>query len=78
MSGADADGADVRPTILAIAMLALYASFFAIAPLRDFFELVPLSISDIALIGGLAVLWAVLVMVLWRTRAVDRIRDLLS
>jgi cation-transporting ATPase E len=78
MSGADADGADIRPTILALAMLALYAAFFVITPLRDFFELVPLSLSDVALIAGLAVLWAVLVMILWRTRAVDRVRGLFS
>ena len=76
MSGADADGADVRPTLLALAMLALYALFFVIPPLRDFFELVPLSLADIVLVVGLAILWAVLVMLLWRTRAVDRIRSL--
>jgi cation-transporting ATPase E len=76
MSGADADGADVRPTLLAIALLVLYGLFFVIEPLRTFFELVPLSLSDVALIAGLAVVWAVLVMVLWRTRIVDRLRAL--
>ena len=76
MSGADADGADVRPTLLALAMLALYALFFVIPPLRDFFELVPPSVADIALVVVLAILWAVLVILLWRTRAVDRIRSL--
>jgi cation-transporting ATPase E len=78
MSGADADGADVRPSLLAIAMLALYGLFFVVPPLRDFFELVPLSISDLGLIAILAVIWAVAVMVLWRTRVVDRVRGLLS
>ena len=76
MSGADADGADVRPTLLAIALLALYAAFFVIAPVRDFFELVPLPAGDIALVVGLAAVWAILVMILWRSRAVDRLRDL--
>jgi len=78
MSGADADGADVRPTLLALALLALYGLFFVIEPLRTFFELIPLGLSDIALIVALALLWAVLVMVLWRSRAVDRIRALLT
>jgi len=78
MSGADADGADIRPTLLALAMLALYALFFIVPPLRDFFELAPLSPTDIALIAALAVIWAVAVMILWRTRAVDRIRGLFS
>jgi cation-transporting ATPase E len=77
MSGADADGADVRPTLLALAMLGLYALFFLIAPLRDFFELVSLPWADLAFIGGLAVLWALLVMAMWRTRMVDRLRALL-
>jgi cation-transporting ATPase E len=76
ISGADADGADIRPTLLAIAMLVLYAAFFVIAPLRDFFELVPLNPADIALIAGLAIVWAVAVLVLWHTRVVERVRAL--
>jgi cation-transporting ATPase E len=76
MSGADADGADIRPTLLALALLALYGLFFVVAPVRDFFELVPLALSDLALIVALALIWAVLVMALWRSRAVERVRDL--
>ncbi len=72
MSGADADGADVRPTLLALALLGLFGLFFVVAPVRDFFELVPLAWFDIALIGGLAAVWAGLVMLSWRTRLVDR------
>lgn len=41
-------------------------------PVRDFFELVPLSWFDFALIGSLAAVWAGLVMLTWRTRLVDR------
>jgi len=78
MSGADADGADIRPSILALALLVLYGSFFVIAPLRDFFELAPMSVSDIALVAVLALIWAVAVMVLWRTRAVERIRAMFT
>jgi cation-transporting ATPase E len=74
LSGADADGADIKPTLLAIAMLAVYALFFWIPPLRDFFELAPLGWSDIALIGGLALIWAVLVSLFWYLRVVDRLR----
>ena len=68
LSGADADGADIRPTLLAIALLALYALFFVIPFLREFFELVLLPWSDIALIAVLALIWAGLVMVFWRLR----------
>jgi cation-transporting ATPase E len=76
MSGADADGADVRPSLLALALLGVYGSFFAIAPLREFFELVPMSWSDVLGIALLAATWAVLVMLFWRLRVVDRIRPL--
>jgi hypothetical protein len=74
MSGADADGADIRPTLLAIALLGIYGAFFLIAPLREFFELVPIGLSDLALIAALALIWAVLVMLFWRIRVVDRVR----
>lgn len=76
MSGADADGADIRPTLLAIALLGLYASFFVIEPLRQFFELVLLPWPDVLLIAGLAVMWAVLVMLFWRVRLVGRVRPI--
>ena len=76
LSGADADGADIRPTLLAIALLALYALFFVIPFLREFFELVLLPWPDIALIAVLALIWAGLVMVFWRLRIVDRMRPI--
>jgi len=78
MSGGDADGADVRPTLLALALLAVYAGFFAIAPLREFFELAPLPWPDVVGIGALAAMWAILVMLFWRLRLVDRTRSRIS
>jgi len=74
MSGADADGADWRPSALALALVGLYGSFFAIPPAREFFELAPLGLGDLALIAALATAWAVLVMIFWRVRIVDRVR----
>ena len=76
MSGADADGADVRPTLRALALLGLYASFFVIEPVREFFELVALPWQDFLFIGALALIWAVLVMLFWRVRLIDRVRPL--
>jgi hypothetical protein len=74
MSGADADGADIRPTILALALLALYAGFFVVEPVREFFELTLMAWSDVAVIAILAVVWALLVMLFWRIHLVDRVR----
>jgi cation-transporting ATPase E len=75
MSGADADGADIRPTLLALALLAVYGAFFAIAPLREFFELAPLSLVDVAAIAAVAVVWAVITMAIWRFRLLDQARS---
>jgi cation-transporting ATPase E len=74
MSGADADGADPRPTILAIALLALYGLFFIVEPAREFFELAPLSLADVALIATLAAAWGLATMIAWHSRVVDRVR----
>ena len=61
-----------------VAIVSVRRRFGLDLPLRDFFELVSLPLTDFALIGALAALWAVAVMVLWRTRAVDRVRNLFS
>jgi cation-transporting ATPase E len=74
VSGADADGADIRPTVLALGLLALYGAFFLVPPVRDFFELTPLAWPDVALLAGAALVWALLVLVMWRVRVVERVR----
>ncbi len=73
LSGADHDGPDWRPTVLAIGLLAVYALFFVVPAARDFFELAPLGWLEVVLIGLLAVAWAVLVMGAWRGRVYDRV-----
>jgi hypothetical protein len=72
-SGADRDGPDWRPTVLALAMLAGYGLCFLIAPARDFFELTPLPLADVALIAALAGVWALVVILFWRVRMFDRV-----
>ena len=70
--GSDQEHPDVRPTILALVMLVLFGLFFLIPPLSDFFELTPLSWADVLVTGALAVVWMVLVRVLWNARVYDR------
>ena len=76
LSGADADGADYRPTLLAICLLGLYAAFFVVQPAREFFELVALPWADFLFIGALALVWAALVMLFWKSRLIDRVRPI--
>ncbi|MGB9299599.1 MAG: HAD-IC family P-type ATPase [Anaerolineae bacterium] len=64
---------DWRPTALAMGMLGLYACVMAIRPLREFFELVSLKVTDYALIGFVVVLWALLLRVIWRGRLLERL-----
>ncbi|MCJ7621235.1 MAG: HAD-IC family P-type ATPase, partial [Anaerolineae bacterium] len=64
---------DWRPTALAMGMLGLYACVMAIQPLREFFELVSLQVTDYALIGFVVVLWALLLRVIWRGRLLERL-----
>jgi cation-transporting ATPase E len=73
LSGADHDGPDWRPTILAGAMLAVYGLFFVIPMARDFFELAPLRLDHVIVIALATVAWAVAVIAAWRGRAYDRV-----
>jgi len=54
-------------------MLGLYACVMAIQPLREFFELVSLQVTDYALIGFVVILWALLLRVIWRGRLLERL-----
>jgi cation-transporting P-type ATPase E len=71
--GSEQDHPDIRPTVLALVMLLLFGLFFIIPPLRDFFELTPLSWSDVLVTAVLASVWVGLVRVLWHTGMYDRV-----
>jgi cation-transporting ATPase E len=73
LSGADHDGPDWRPTILAVALVAVYAVFFVVPWTRDFFELTPLPLGEFGAIAVLAFVWAVAVMLAWQGRVYDRV-----
>jgi cation-transporting ATPase E len=73
LSGADLDGPDWRPTILAAVMLAVYGAFFVIPFTRDFFELAPLGLDHVVVVALAAVAWALVVVLAWRGRAYERV-----
>ncbi len=64
---------DIRPTVLALAMLGIYAVFFLIEPLREFFELTPLSWPEVLVTALLTGIWAAAVLAMWRWRTYDRV-----
>ena len=63
---------DWRPTLLALGLLLGYGVMLAIPPLREFFELMSLHMSDYAVIGGIAVAWWLMLLWIWRTRLLER------
>jgi len=75
LAGGDRLSGDWRPTILAIFSMVLYITVLLSPWLRRFFELEPLSWWDCALIGGSAVIWALLLRWIWRKRVLERFLD---
>lgn len=63
---------DWRFTILAGLMLLAYLLILAIPPLRNFFELANLSLTDYLGLGLVAIIWALLLRFTWRNRLLDR------
>jgi cation-transporting ATPase E len=71
--GGDDLSGDRRPALLALGLLLFYVAILALPPLREFFELTPLRVWDYLLLGAVAVAWAFLVRLIWRTRLLERL-----
>lgn len=63
---------DWRYTLTALLLLGVYITVVAIAPLRQFFELSPLSLMSYLFIGLVALEWCLILRFIWRTRFLDR------
>lgn len=63
---------DPRPSLLALAMLALFGLVMALPTLRASFELVPLRGWDYPILAGLAVAWALVQRQIWRASLFER------
>lgn len=74
--GGDELSSDRRPTILAVALLFGFVLVVLIAPLRNFFELIPLRLSDYAIIGAVVLVWMLVVRAAWRGRWLERLLNL--
>ena len=75
--GGDQFSGDWRPTITAVVMFVAYAMILLVEPLREFFELALLQVSDYAFLLMVALLWAVIVRVIWRNSLFERFLGLL-
>jgi cation-transporting ATPase E len=64
---------DKRPTLVALAMLAIFIAIMVIPFTRSFFELAVLPPLDILMLVGIVVVWAVSLWFIWRARILDRI-----
>jgi len=64
--------ADWRPLLMALGLLVGYGMLLAIPPLRAYFDLVPLGLSDYALIGVAALAWGLSLRWMWRARLLER------
>ncbi len=74
--GGDLLSGDWRPSLLALGMLALYGLIVAVPPLRGFFELTMLRWWDYLLLAALAIGWALLLRIVWRTRVFEKLLSL--
>jgi cation-transporting ATPase E len=70
--GGDNLSGDWRPALLALGMLVFYSAIMLIPTLRQSFELTPLRGIDMALIGAVVILWAMVLRFVWRQRYFER------
>ena len=71
--GGDEYSGDRRPTILAAIMLAIFILVMAVPPFRQFFELEPLGLLDIAIILGVVTVWAFALRYIWRAKVLEKL-----
>lgn len=63
---------DWRPTILAGVILVVYFVIILFEPLRKVFNLEILPLADYLILGGLALLWGIIMQCAWRYKLLDR------
>lgn len=71
-AGGDRCHGDLRPTFLALGLLAVYIVFLAVPSLSASFDFAPLTIWSHLAIGGAVILWALVLRWTWRSRLVER------
>jgi len=70
--GGDELSGDRRPIVLALGLLVLYGIIMLVPTLRESFELTTLKGTELALICGIVVGWALVLRFIWRQRLFER------
>lgn len=70
--GGDVFSGDWRPTMLAVGTYIAYIAILLIEPLRRFFELMPLPLLAHLVIGLTAIIWTLLLRIVWRRDLFER------
>ena len=63
---------DRRYSFIALILLGVFLTILFTPPLREFFELAPMSVFDCGFLGLVALEWALIVRLMWRGRFLDR------
>lgn len=71
--GNEAFKGDWRLSLLALGLLVSYGVVLSVAPLRTLFDLMPLRMSDYALIGTGVIAWGTGLRWAWRVRLLERL-----
>ncbi len=69
---------DWRPTLLAVAMVALFGAIMALPIARWFYEIEPIPLADAVVLGLISLVWALAVFAVRRLGVVDRIEGALQ
>ncbi len=72
LSGGDEYSGDWRPSILALVILVCFFIVLTIPAGRKFFDLQLLPVVDYLMLGGFALLFAIIMLVVWKAQLLDR------
>jgi cation-transporting ATPase E len=71
-AGGDTCGGDRRPAWLALGLLVAFIVFLFVPGARNFFDFTPMRYYDYLIIGGVSVVWGLLLRATWRSQLLDR------
>lgn len=70
--GGDEYSGDIRPTLLAGLMFIIYVIVLVVPPFRIFFEMIELPFLAYVAIGGVTLIWMLVLRIMWRQRWLER------